>query len=161
MTLHSIDIDRGLEREKTLINEIFQEAIMDPTQWSKFHAQMGVRIVADQKRWLQEHTSKNPLVNLTNSVWWFYPKRHTKINDWLAIRYNLDYQYYTLNLHGGYWGRSANVCVTKITCMGPFKLFLPINSRFTSQRLDLLYPILIVKPLQCHICSFVLRFLKI
>ena len=41
---------------------------MDPTQWSKFHAQMGVRIVADQKRWLQEHTSKNPLVNLTNSV---------------------------------------------------------------------------------------------
>ena len=55
-------------REKTHINEIFQEAIMDPTQWSKFHAQMGVRIVADQKRWLQEHTSKNPLVNLTNSV---------------------------------------------------------------------------------------------
>lgn len=45
-----------------------REAIMDPTQWSKFHAQMGVRIVADQKKWLQEHTSKNPLVNLTNSI---------------------------------------------------------------------------------------------
>ena len=65
MTLHSINIGKGSEREKTLINEIFQE---DPTQWSKFHAQMGVRIVADQKKWLQEHTSQNPLVNLTNSV---------------------------------------------------------------------------------------------
>lgn len=52
----------------TVSPNLLSEAIMDPTQWSKFHAQMGVRIVADQKRWLQEHTSKNPLVNLTNSV---------------------------------------------------------------------------------------------
>jgi len=36
-----------------------------PTYWAKYHASVGAKIVADQKRWLQDYSLRNPLLEIT------------------------------------------------------------------------------------------------
>jgi len=59
------NIAGGIQGRESLSNDLLPTVLRPPTQWVKYHAAIGVKIVADQKRWLQDYSLKNPLLEIT------------------------------------------------------------------------------------------------